>query len=332
MWNKFKYLFLAILFSSCATSPPAEKESCLPEVRAAFDIGSGTTKMKVAKVNPCSEEVTEWLVSGARKVDYSESLGVDELFTEDVRAAGIKALLELKAEADPFQPKSWRAVATEAFRKAKNADSFLGEVKSELGFEAKIVSQVEEGRLGFQAAAPKGAKSLVWDIGGGSQQLSYLDENGSLKVFRGKMGSVVFKNLVVEKVKQQDFEKVKSPNPLGKKLGNAQRLAVEGTKELSADLQKWIRSHNPAVIGVGGVHYHSVRNQLGAKEDYSLAAVKLEARKRAFWNDEKIGGKYASTEVTNLILVGAFMERLGIKEVKVKNADLTDALLVLKDW
>jgi len=344
MNQKFKgivsTLILIVVLSSCQSSPLLV-DSCAPEVRAAFDIGSGSTKMKVAKVDPCAEEILEVLSTSARKVDYAESLARTELFTEEVRAAGLVTLQELREEASRFRPKRWRAVATAAFRKAKNAESFLKEVEKKIGLKARVISQEEEGKLGFQAAVGRNdnSRTLVWDIGGGSQQFSYLasglksglDSGEKLNVFLGKMGAVVFKNLVIEKVKKQDPQKVNSPNPLVKKFGNAEKLAMDGASDLSSELKKWIGVNRPKVIGVGGVHYHSVLKQLGVTDQYEKAAVKKAARERAFWNDKKIGGKYASTEVTNLILVASFMEALGIDVVKVKNVDLTDALLVVKD-
>jgi hypothetical protein len=45
-------------------------------------------------------------------------------------------------------------------------------------------------------------------------------------------------------------------------------------------------------------------------------------------NDKEIGGRYADTEISNLILVLGFMEKLGIKEVIPVNVNLADVILI----
>jgi exopolyphosphatase/guanosine-5'-triphosphate,3'-diphosphate pyrophosphatase len=49
-------------------------------------------------------------------------------------------------------------------------------------------------------------------------------------------------------------------------------------------------------------------------------------------NDKQVGGKYADTDVSNLILVSAYMEALGVKKVIPKDINLSDGVLVMPDY
>lgn len=68
-----------------------------------------------------------------------------------------------------------RAVATSALREATNGDALVRRVRAETGLEVEIVSGREEARLvcrGVLAGRPRGSRSLVIDIGGGSTEIA----------------------------------------------------------------------------------------------------------------------------------------------------------------
>ena len=56
--NTIYYFLLLFVFISCAQTPT--KNSC-HAVRAALDVGSGSTKIKVARVNNCTAEIEKTL-------------------------------------------------------------------------------------------------------------------------------------------------------------------------------------------------------------------------------------------------------------------------------
>lgn len=72
-----------------------------------------------------------------------------------------------------------RLVATEACRIANNAPDFLKRVKGEIGLEIEILSREDEARLAVSGCAslidPQVDLVLVFDIGGGSSELIWLD-------------------------------------------------------------------------------------------------------------------------------------------------------------
>jgi exopolyphosphatase/guanosine-5'-triphosphate,3'-diphosphate pyrophosphatase len=70
-------------------------------------------------------------------------------------------------------------IATEACRLAENAPEFLARVRGETGLDIKIVSRETEARLAVTGCAslidPSCDLALVFDIGGGSSELIWLD-------------------------------------------------------------------------------------------------------------------------------------------------------------
>ncbi len=72
-----------------------------------------------------------------------------------------------------------RLISTEACRIAENSDEFIARVREETGLELEIVSQETEARLAVSGCAslldPACDGALIFDIGGGSSELIWLD-------------------------------------------------------------------------------------------------------------------------------------------------------------
>lgn len=71
-----------------------------------------------------------------------------------------------------------RCIATQACRTASNGPEFLARVKEETGLDFEIISTAEEARLSVRGCAelldPRAPAGLVFDIGGGSTELSWV--------------------------------------------------------------------------------------------------------------------------------------------------------------
>lgn len=75
--------------------------------------------------------------------------------------------------------KRFRVIATEACRVAANADEFIDRVKRSTGLELEVVSRETEAKLAVSGCASlidrTCERALVFDIGGGSSELIWLD-------------------------------------------------------------------------------------------------------------------------------------------------------------
>lgn len=343
---KFLFVFIALfLILGCQSTP-----KCGPEIRAAFDIGSGSTKMKVAEVNTCTATVSRVVFEDQVKVDYRDALEKNSAgdFSAEIQQEGLAALGRLKSEAQAKGARKFAGIATAAFRQAKNASVLIGTFKDTLGIPVRVISQSEEAMYGFQSAVAQGKVAasdvLVWDIGGGSQQMVTLNEKAEPIIYEGQLASVSFKNFIIASVQKKDPKKVFSPNPLKKAhvktaIDYVETAAKSGTP--GAMYMKANQHKNLVVFGIGGVLTKSVPGQIAAAggegmqvrldqaavpAPVSITEIKKALDKRVGLTDKQIGTAYAETDVSNLVLVYGFMKAMGLKEYKPVDISLVDGL------
>ena len=92
-----RYLIIIVYVLLAVSNAWADE--CI-ENRAAFDIGSGTTKMVVASVDTCRQHVIKILEEEEIPVGYKEDLGTSQgKFSEDNQKKGLEALQQLKSMA-----------------------------------------------------------------------------------------------------------------------------------------------------------------------------------------------------------------------------------------
>lgn len=329
-------LILFLLVEACA-SLSKSGANCW-ERRAVYDIGSGSTKLKVADVNICRHSDVKVVFEDARPVDYASdySRSDTQALSTDILSKGKDAIRSLQKEASAHSPKRSFAYMTGVFRRAKNAPDVRQDFQSTFGFKFIIFSQDDEAKIAF-ASVEKSLKMnpdrlLVWDIGGSSMQ--FVSKNGSEWVMDLlDTASVSFKEKLIREIQLKDPRRTYSPNPIGWE-GSQRALALA---EFEADkvndgVRKKIKSRRTTIVGVGSVHRFSIRGQTGKKDSYQLSDLMNTLERQASKSDQEIGGDYAATDVSNLILVAGFMKRLGIQEVQVEKADLQEGVLRSTDY
>ncbi len=322
----FSLIGYAITYTQVKTIP-----TCIAK-RAAFDIGSGTTKMTVALVDTCRHTILKVLGEAKEKVPYKSDLSAskDRKFSQEIIDRGMKVLTTFKAQAVSLGAKTFAAVATSAFRHARNPKIFLERAYRELGLRIKIISQQDEGEIGYYGAAGKvknnGKPLVVWDIGGGSMQLS-ASISEKLSVHKGSLASVTFKDYILKHIQRKETRA--TPNPIFQSDAAAalEHAKAHALKTTSQDLKA--KLSNSEILGIGGVHYYSIRNQVNSdSKSFTQKEVRDTLHRRLGLSDEAIGSKYASTEISNLILVLGYMEALNIQKVNVAKVNMTDGILV----
>ena len=120
--------------------------------------------------------------SFSRIVRLGEGVARTGTLSEDAMARTVAALKIIAKRLKRHGRVPLRAIATEACRRANNADALVARVEEEAGITLEIVSEQEEARLAAIGCAPlvghdyEGA--LVFDIGGGSTEIIWLRRNG----------------------------------------------------------------------------------------------------------------------------------------------------------
>ncbi len=399
------------------------------ERRAAIDMGSGMTKLKVKDVRlaikGCDTEtetievgsfsitllpvVTEvQLPEGAKDeiaVNYAEALALStnnpKSFSPKILIKGWQALQTLKAMAKTLGAVSLTAVATAAFRKlrdegdnaqsekilelinrpeeeaitaadlkelgfnSKDTETFTAAkatIKSGLGITAEIIDQETEALFGFTLAVARKKRQLerlgkgfdptnyvVWDIGNFGIQIVGSDKGQELGFFLRDSGSQVFKQQIIghqiDTGTRSDDRG--TPNPMS---AADIKWAAEQAVEIGEDIaDSGIDFTNKRVIGIGGVHFWSLRLQIGknypqVKEDkyYLPEWLAKTLKNKTNWQDNP-SNEHSPTQVANLALVNGILEGLNaalvrrkppidpVEQIEVMNVNMADALLANND-
>lgn len=302
-----------------------------------FDIGSGSTKVMVAKVDFCQNKVLQVLYNDSRAIQYNEDLekNADGNLSPAIIEKGMGAIKEMMAKGKTFKPKRSYGVATSVFRKAKNGTDIIKTFARKLNLKLEVISQDTEALLAYLSVISLvdensvGTKNIVvWDIGGGSMQIFTLDANKKPVRYLGDLASVTFKNMIVEVLQSKNIETTNTPNPIGDKREQSIALARSYSRlHVPSELKALIKDR--VVIGVGGVHGQSLKNQLQLTEmKYTVEDLDKLGKTQVLKSDKELQGDYRSTDVSNILLVEGFMEGLGIKEVKVMSINLIQGVLL----
>lgn len=309
-------------------------------IRAAIDIGSGATKLKVAEVNLETKKIDKVLAVENFAVQYQETLlnSPDHMFTEEVMQQGINSLLESKAIAENLGAEKVVAVATASFRSGKNAEEFIDRIYRETGIKVHIIDQELEGILNFEAATAQvdipPEDLIVWDIGGGSFQFTTLDKDGKIMVYRGTDASVPFRNHVITHIKRQDLTDTKTPNPISpNQMSATQAKAREIADKVDAAFKEKILDPNSKVVGVGNIFAYNIHPIVCKQSPYSQADLDYRVQRLVGKTDAQVGGgDYANVYITNPALVIGFMQSLGIDQVHIEDINNADGALLYPEF
>lgn len=170
---------------------------------AAIDIGSNAVRLFFSNVFELNGEI---IAEKASLVRIPLRLG-EEVFKKG-RISGQKAdalVKTMKAFSlliDVVQPVAYRACATAAMREAENRDDLVKRIRKEAGIEIEVIDGLEEARListvthlDFEGNFKK---AFFIDVGGGSTEISIIEQNRILDSNSFKIGTVRMLNGMVK--------------------------------------------------------------------------------------------------------------------------------------
>ena len=180
-----------------------ELDSCL----SIIDIGSNSIRMVIY------DEISSFpriILDEKAECHLADGIGITGLLKEENIEKALENIRRFAALLDYSKIYNRNIIATSACREAENASAFVSQVEEILEAKVNIISgnrEAELSALGVSMEIPD-AKGLVADIGGGSLELSILDDNlvtecTSFKLGYHSMYDVELKN----KYSEADMEK-----------------------------------------------------------------------------------------------------------------------------
>jgi exopolyphosphatase/guanosine-5'-triphosphate,3'-diphosphate pyrophosphatase len=145
---------------------------------AVIDLGSNAVRLKIAEVTSLSNfKVIE-------KIRLPIRIGEDVFQTGAVTTSKIEELVvgfkQFRAYIDRYHVQEIEAVATSALRDAENSILIIKKIEETTNIKLRVISGIEEANLIYQIIAHEipimTGKTLLIDIGGGSTELSAVNE------------------------------------------------------------------------------------------------------------------------------------------------------------
>ena len=130
-----------------------------------------------------------------RIVRLGEGLTASGRLSDAAMDRTMEALRLCRNKLREHQPARMRLIATEACRAAENGAEFIARVERELGLVLEVVDRQTEAALAVTGCADlieeQSEGALMFDIGGGSSELAWLDFRGGRPRRQGRMAASI---------------------------------------------------------------------------------------------------------------------------------------------
>ncbi len=178
-----------------ASQKTADKTSASPgsndaTLYAALDLGTNNCRLLIAEPYEKGFRIVD---SFSKIVRLGEGISSNNRLSDEASDRAIQALRICWNKLKFHKITKARLIATEACRSAENGKEFLGRVSSEIGLELEIVDRETEAKLAMTGCIslvePRSDGVVLFDIGGGSSEIVWMDRRGRRK--RNRMGGTL---------------------------------------------------------------------------------------------------------------------------------------------
>lgn len=164
---------------------------------AAIDLGSNAIRLTIAEVTtPGHYKILE-------KFRFPVRVGSDVFLSGEISESKIHDILEVfkkfSAYLESYQVQDIKAIATSGLRDAANSSLVVKLIEDATKIKLNVISGIEEANLIYEIVAHElpimTGESLLIDIGGGSTELSFINEGHFEKVQSYNVGTIrILKN------------------------------------------------------------------------------------------------------------------------------------------
>ncbi|MEM9029593.1 MAG: Ppx/GppA phosphatase family protein [Pseudomonadota bacterium] len=141
-----------------------------------MDLGTNNCRLLIARPSRRGFNVVD---AFSRIIRLGEGLTACGALSDDAMDRAVDALRVCASKVRRHGVKRGRFVATQACRIAANGEAFVARVRNEVGLDLEILTPEAEARLAVAGCAslidPQAELAMVFDIGGGSSELIWLD-------------------------------------------------------------------------------------------------------------------------------------------------------------
>ncbi len=145
----------------------------------ALDLGTNNCRLLIAR--PRQEGGFHVVDAFSRIVRLGEGVSRHGRLSDAACARTLEALRICANKLRFWNVRRMRLIATQACRRAANGEAFLNQVRKELGLQLEIIDAQTEAQLAVTGAcpliAPDARHVLVFDIGGGSTELLWVESD-----------------------------------------------------------------------------------------------------------------------------------------------------------
>jgi len=253
MFNWLKSFVVFILIMSAVNMPLSAER-----IRAALDLGSGQTKMAIAVVDEETGYPLQILFGEERALLLGHDLKHSSTghLSAHIIAELEHILIDYQQIALQFGVEEFAGAATAVFRESKNGANVISDIQSNLGINLRLITQEQEGNIGFlSAVAASNKKShevIAWDSGGASFQITA--KNGSdLEVYKGQWGASKVVAAMIEQVQGLEFNQTQTPNLVTiEDVKALQTIIQKSLAPLPKILQEKLNDSNVDIVAIGG--------------------------------------------------------------------------------
>ncbi|WP_461790240.1 Ppx/GppA phosphatase family protein [Pedobacter sp.] len=293
---------------------------------AAIDLGTNTFHLIIAETLNGEMKI---LYKANQPVKLGEDITKENKIIPTAFERGITCLTDFKSKLAEYDVDQLRAVATSGVRSASNGQSFIQQVKINTGIEIDVIGGEEEAHLIYDAVKYSGAingKSLIMDIGGGSTEFIFCDENGlnwkrSFDIGAARLMQKFFKSDPIQAADQANIN-AHLENTLqelityGKQFGAETLIGSAGAFETYASiLQPTLNINHIATANIDKTAYHELAAQL-------MASNHLERTQIPNLIPLRVDMIVMATMITDYVL-----KALNIKQIKLSTYDLKFGVL-----
>jgi exopolyphosphatase/guanosine-5'-triphosphate,3'-diphosphate pyrophosphatase len=273
---------------------------------AAIDVGTNAARLQIGRLQ--TRDAIETIHKERAPVRPGEGVFATGRISTAAEARLLVALRRYAELCRCFEAPV-RAVATSAFREAENAAEVTERVLAHTGVIVEVISPEEEARLiclGALAGAAPGARSILFDVGGGSTEVVLARGHHPARVWSLPLGGVRF-------AAQTDVEGLRARARRELAAVDLGGLAVEtvGTSGMAR-----------AVVGfASGGGTRATRDEVHASVT-TLVELGAEGRLRLFQSSR------ADLVVAGAVIIDEILARLDAPTVLSSRAGLSDGILL----